>query len=317
MNDSDRNAYVACGKALDYLMKMEIDGSVGLERGSVYGAAVAIPQIARSAGWSGTMMALAARSYFFLILNILVQGFLLSMIGEEANIMHPYSSRMHLCDFGANLQDCPDSANCNGPGGTTMTYSRLYDYTTWSTRKFVGEALTDLFPNRAKDIAQFADPGEYGLEDYYCRLVCCFIFSMAVMNELYVTLGLLRLLWCLPSSDDKWVRFRPPEWDADKSRAKQIFGWTELDLVKFGVAGLPVYWKVINFVVVFIPKMCLWTVLVSSGFHFLMETSGIVDVIMNSMALTFILSLDELVFFSPDNCARQVHDGAHGRLRAI
>jgi hypothetical protein len=119
---------------------------------------------------------------------------------------------------------------------------------------------------------------------------------MAVMDDLYTTMSLLQLFWYVPSTAEKWIRYEPPDWEADKKKAKQMFGWSELNLVKFGVAGLPLHWKVINIIVVFIPKILLWCLLVSAGFHFLMETSGIVDVIMNSLAMTFILGLDELIF---------------------
>merc|ERR1712224_74737 len=104
------------------------------------------------------------------------------------------------------------------------------------------------------------------------------------------------LFWSLPTNEDKWLRFEPPSWEANKSRAKMIFGWTELNLVKFGVAGMPLRWKIFNIIAVFCPKLVLWVFLVSLGFNFLLESSGIINVIMNSLALTFILSLDELIF---------------------
>jgi len=176
-----------------------------------------------------------------------------------------------------------------------MTYSRLYDYNTWHTRTFVRDTLKAVFPDRADDIEEAGDPGEYGLEDYYCRSVCCFIFSMAVMNDLYLTLSLCLLFYHVPSNDASWIWYNTPAWE-DKYRAKQIHGWNELDLVKFGVAGMPLHWKLINIVAVLVPKFLLWGLLVNAGFHFLMETSGIVDLIMNSLAMTFILGIDELIF---------------------
>eukprot|EP00415_Alexandrium_ostenfeldii_P001349 UN1349 len=55
-------------------------------------------------------------------------------------------------------------------------------------------------------------------------------------------------------------------------------------------------WKLLNSVLVLLPKVLIWLMLVSTGFHFLMETSGIMDLVINCMALKFVLSLDELVF---------------------
>mmetsp|Transcript_45858 Transcript_45858/g.116604 ORF Transcript_45858/g.116604 Transcript_45858/m.116604 type:complete len:444 (-) Transcript_45858:11-1342(-) len=296
LSDEDRNAYIASGKAISYLMKMENDGSCGLEKGSVYGAAVAIPQIARSAGWSGTMTALAIRSYMFLMMNIFIQGFLLCMIAEDEILGSAFAGKVHLCDFGAKMEDCPQGApNCKGPGGTTFSAPRLYGFDVWSTRVYVRDSLAAIFPDRAKEIHELVDPGEYGLENYYCRATCCFIFMMAMMDDMHKTLSLAVLLWHVPSDNSKWVRYEAPEW-ATKEHAKRVHAWCELDLVKFGVAGMPFRWKTANFVFIFIPKMLIWWVLASLGMHFLMETAGIVDVIMNSMALTFIINLDEMIF---------------------
>lgn len=178
-----------------------------------------------------------------------------------------------------------------------MSYARLYDFPTWSTRNFVQASLKAIFPERAAEIDAKADPGEYGLENYYCRAVCCFIFAMGVINDLRATSSLGELFYYLPSNQDKWIRYEKPDWDEmGPEHAKKMFGWSELDLVKFGVAGMPLFWKVLNFWIVFVPKVFLWWMLTSSGFTFLMETSGIVTVIMNSMAMTFILNLDELIF---------------------
>ena len=44
-----RNAHIAAGKAFSILSKMEVQGFCSVERSSVYGAAIAIPQVARSA----------------------------------------------------------------------------------------------------------------------------------------------------------------------------------------------------------------------------------------------------------------------------
>merc|ERR1719456_850441 len=45
-----------------------------------------------------------------------------------------------------------------------------------------------------------------------------------------------------------------------------------------------------------IPKMLFWVMTANLGVAFLMNTSGITDSIVNSMALAFILSIDELIF---------------------
>mmetsp|Transcript_27141 Transcript_27141/g.56313 ORF Transcript_27141/g.56313 Transcript_27141/m.56313 type:complete len:458 (+) Transcript_27141:70-1443(+) len=289
------NAHVAAGKAISFLMKIENIGYCEVEKTSVYGAAIAIPQIARSVGWSATMTGLAIRAYIFLLFNYLIQGFLISVMNEEAHIMNPFKGEMHLCDFGASISNCPSSANCRGPGGTNYTFPRLYGFSTWSTRIFVRDALKALFPERSSDIETAADPGEYGLEDYYCRLVCCLIFMMEVVGDLQRSIGLATLLNKLPSREDTWIRYEVPDW-GEKEHAKRIHGWTELDLVKFQVAGMPRFWKVVNALVILFPKIYIWSMLVVTGFHFLMETAGIMELVINCMALSFVLGVDEMVF---------------------
>lgn len=302
--DEDKNAYIAAGKALSFLIKMETIGVCGLERSSVYGAAVALPQVARSTGYGRTMTSFAIRSYLFLLINIAMQLFLLSMIGEEAHVMSAFAGQPHLCDFAKRIENCPGAGgsskgssapNCQGPGGTPFSFPRLYDFHSWATRTFVRDSMKEIFPDRKEDIQSLADPGEYGMENYYCRLLCCFIFMMAVMEDLRSTMNVVHLLINIPTENGKWIRYEKPSWE-DKDQAKLIHTWRELDLVKFGVAGMPLKWKFINFVCVVIPKFIIWLVLAISGNYFLMETAGIVDVIMNSVALTFILNIDEMIF---------------------
>merc|ERR1719454_1601666 len=59
---------------------------------------------------------------------------------------------------------------------------------------------------------------------------------------------------------------------------------------------MPLSWKIFNLVFIVIPKMLFWFMTADLGIAFLMNTSGITDSIVNSMALAFILSIDELIF---------------------
>eukprot|EP00930_Biecheleria_cincta_P036106 TRINITY_DN24784_c0_g1_i2.p1 TRINITY_DN24784_c0_g1~~TRINITY_DN24784_c0_g1_i2.p1 ORF type:complete len:246 (+),score=33.41 TRINITY_DN24784_c0_g1_i2:141-878(+) len=119
---------------------------------------------------------------------------------------------------------------------------------------------------------------------------------MATYNDLRETLSLMNLLWAVPSKPEKWLSYETPEFHEDKEEAKKVHGWSELDLVQFNVCGMPAVWKIINFSIIAVPKLVIWVVLVSSGFHFLMETATITNLIVNSMALAFILSIDEMIF---------------------
>lgn len=286
---------VAASKAISILQKMERHGFCGIEGDSVYGAAVAMPQIARSSGWPGTLIALVVRIYFFTLINFLLQGFLLSMIGEEQLVMYPFAGQMHLCNFGSSIRSCPEGPDCTGPDGTIYSPPRLYSYDIWSTRKFVQDSMKAVWPEKAEEIDKAMDPGEYGVENYFCRMACVFIFMLAVVDDLAGTVMLARTLLYVPTQAESWVAYEPPTW-AKKEEVKLIKDLGELDMVKFKVAGIPFHWKVINFAFIMLPKTLLWYALVKSGVHYLMETAGIVDVVVNAMALTFVLEVDEMVF---------------------
>jgi hypothetical protein len=58
---------------------------------------------------------------------------------------------------------------------------------------------------------------------------------------------------------------------------------------------MPFRWKLINLCFVVLPKVYIWLLMVDIGTLFLMETAGIEDMIMNAVALSFILSIDELI----------------------
>mmetsp|Transcript_35898 Transcript_35898/g.102092 ORF Transcript_35898/g.102092 Transcript_35898/m.102092 type:complete len:446 (+) Transcript_35898:83-1420(+) len=294
LSENDRNAYIACGKALKYLTKVESHGACGLEKSSVYGAAVAIPQIARSSGWSATLTASSILSYFFLLLNISLQVYLLTVVAEAEILGSAFAGKMHLCDMGAKLEACPGRTNCQGPGGTSFSPPRLYSFSVWQTRNFVRDSLIAIFPDRKEDIEKLVDVGEYGMENYYCRGVCCFLFMMSMTDDLFQTVNLAGLLYYVPSDNSKWVRYDLPRTDSEQ--AKSVFGLTEFHLVRFGISGMPFRWKVATAIFVFVPKAVMWWILATLGVHVLMETAGIVDVIMNSLTLTFIIQLDEMIF---------------------
>merc|ERR1711869_161229 len=130
-----------------------------------------MPQISRSACWPWTMVVLTMRTFFFLFVNYVVQVLAVYYIYDAQSNMAPFASQMHLCDFGAHMQNCPGDKNCLGPGGTDYkTPGRLYSYDAWSTRTYVRDSLAALLHNRTDDVHTLVDPGEYGLESYTCRM---------------------------------------------------------------------------------------------------------------------------------------------------
>jgi len=294
MTPAEYSAHVAGGKVVTFLM--DRDHSECVLRGSIYDAALVMPQICRSTGWPRSFCVISLRCYFFLMLNLMLQAFVLYMIVQEELVMDKFAGQMYLCDFGASIETCPDGPNCIGPSGTNyQNAGRMYSYDTWATRTFVRDSLKMLFPEKADDIDRNIDPGEYGLENKWCRLVCVFVFMMSVLSDLRSTLDIVWICLYVPSEAEPWLEYRVPTWDS-KENVKQVLDASELDFVKFKLAGMPLSWKIMNCVLIIVPKLWLWRMTARGGVTFLMETAGIEDVIINVTALTFILNLDEMIF---------------------
>eukprot|EP00913_Durusdinium_trenchii_P002333 g2155.t1 len=95
---------------------------------------------------------------------------------------HRLLKRPDLRSVRSRPQDCPDATNCIGPLGTNFSYPRLYNFGIWSTRTFVQQSLEVVAP--FSDVSQSVDPGEYGLENFYCRIACISLFLLSTMTDL-------------------------------------------------------------------------------------------------------------------------------------
>lgn len=260
-----------------------------LETGSVYGTAIAFPQLARCSNYNKVYVALWIRSWLALALNLFLQLSLVVFVGEATQIMNPLGGMMHLCDFGANLDTCkgPDEVvdGCVGPGGTQFAPPRLYGYTQWAVQKFTKQALLDVLPDKEDTINAMVDPGEYGIENFRCRLVCLFLFTLSVMHEIVTCLRMGLLLWSVPSSGESQM-----SWITHKQ--DRMFGKV---VAKYRVGGMPLYWKTIVFLVVFLPKLALCHYVLLEGTLLLMDTSGILDGVLGALSMGFVLSIDEML----------------------
>merc|ERR1712137_642950 len=139
--------------------------------------------MARSALWPKTMVAITARTFLFLLINYFVQALFVYYIYDSQTNMNPFGGQMHLCDFASHVARCPNEPDCHGPGGKEVENpGSLYPYDVWNTRKFVRDSLQVIFPDLSDEIAEKVDPGEYGLEGYYCRLLCIFVFMVGIAD---------------------------------------------------------------------------------------------------------------------------------------
>jgi len=110
------------------------------------------------------------------------------------------------------------------------------------------------------------------------------------------TIATMLLLWHIPSRAESWLTYEPPNWEGmTKDEAKIMLGNVEFDFIRFRIRGMPLSWKIVNVCIVVIPKFLIWLLLLSAGTQFLMDTASIQDLITNSLAMAFVLSLDELI----------------------
>jgi len=265
--------------------------AANIQKDSVYGAAIALPQIARSGGWPVTFTVMVLRTYLNLFLNYMCQLLLIYVIFQESIVFDPLGGVMNLCSFGSSFENCPNAKNCRGPGGGNYTQSNLIaDFGDWDARRFFRDSLAKVFPTRAADIRATADPGEYGMESPMCRWVSLFVFTMAIANDFQQVGEAFYLHYIVPTKADSWI-----EYDRNET-AERVLGTGDIvDRLKFKVAGIPLGWKISNFLFIVIPKLLIWVLILIAGTNFLFNTADIVDLVLNSLAMCFILDLDELI----------------------
>mmetsp|Transcript_73281 Transcript_73281/g.184617 ORF Transcript_73281/g.184617 Transcript_73281/m.184617 type:complete len:443 (-) Transcript_73281:43-1371(-) len=256
-------------------------GSCELETTSAYGAAILMPQLARSLDWPMYLTGLTVRSYIFLLTNVACQFLLLQLIARSENVLDRYAGQMYLCNF---------ALGARGPMGTNITAARTYPFDQWITRVFVRDSLKTIFPDRAEDIDEKVDPGEYALESHFARWACCFIFMMVTMGEFLLIKNMAQLLYRVPTNDDSWIEATNVDAEEEEACRKSWIGFVDIK-----IAGMPRRWKVIYSLFVLAPKILLWHLCCQVGIGFLMETSTIADLIVNAVAMAFVLNLDEMI----------------------
>jgi hypothetical protein len=118
---------------------------------------------------------------------------------------------------------------------------------------------------------------------------------VAMVSELFSLYDMVLLLWSVPTNGESWVSYECPTFDS-KERIKEIRGISELDLICVKVSGIPAMWKFVNVSLVLLPKFLIFKALCEVGVSFLMETAAMVDLVVNSCALGFVMSIDEVFF---------------------
>merc|ERR1712100_282286 len=126
-------------------------------------------------------------------------------------------------------------------------------------------------------------------------LLCIFVFVLQIADEFQNIRDLIRFLKTMPAGEAEeapWIYYESPP---GESKPKDAHGNCELEFIKFQVNAMPLRWKFFNVVFLLIPRIFIWRMVTMAGVHFLMETAAMVDQIVNTTALSFVLTTDELI----------------------
>jgi hypothetical protein len=224
-----------------------------------------------------------------------IQWLILRYFGYSLLTMTPYGGQPWLCNMGRSFMACDPSQvaagtlgeDCIGPGGTIYSGADLFsDFGTWSTRMYVRDSLLSIFGGPGGNqtivdrIKTQIDPGEYGLEDEVVRYLALLLLAIQIQAEFRAIVNTLVVISWMPCNSTPWLRMGKEDGGADD--------------VKFIHGGMPWYWKIVSYLITFFRLMILWNVGVL-GTRFLLNTAAIQDLIFNSLALTFIFGLDEII----------------------
>lgn len=255
---------------------------------------VIITMLARSCEWNFFFTTLAIRQVGFALLALVLQVLLLDLFWLSMRGFRILAGQPHLCNFGMNFPLCPNARDCIGPGGTTYTDTSLFsDFDTWSTRMFFRDSLLAIFNatehrNLTHAVQRNVDPGEYGLENAVCRWVCVFILGAQCQIEINEMLNVSLIIRRVPTRSDSWLVHRG---SSDGEPCSKDIGD-----VSFRIAGIPLGWKICFIVLVVGSRAYATLRTMALGTEMMMWTGSVEEMILNSLALTFILGLNDSVF---------------------
>jgi hypothetical protein len=146
---------------------------------------------------------------------------------------------------------------------------------------YVRDSLKAIFSDDAGMVNKIQNsviPGEYGLEAPFCRWVCLMLLGIQVQAEFRDIINMIVTIAWLPCSSKPWLKL-------DKGSD---------DGVKFFHGGVPCWMKVICYLIIGL-RLFISFFVGALGVRFLLNTAAIADLIFNSLAITFIFDLDELI----------------------
>jgi len=289
---------------------------------TLYSGSIVMPMIARSSGYQLTFTAIAVKMVVLNVACIALQFGLIVSFYHSLVVLPGLDGTPNICTYG---QDVGKRHTPHGPLGFPLERNRGNIETDY-TRVMVRNTLYEVM-KKVNVTNNSIGPVELGMESATCRTVCIGVFCVAICAELFSIHDLIRFLLNVPTEapgdpnasnsaergeeallDDeedkpgsraagRWITFSQ---DAKIESLRQSWhetGRSNLDSVRFKACAMPMSWKVFGSAMlvahIFIVVLTFW-----NGLSFLMNTGGIVDLVLNTLSLTFILDLDRLLFFT-------------------
>uniref|UniRef100_A0A7S0FZS1 Transmembrane protein n=1 Tax=Pyrodinium bahamense TaxID=73915 RepID=A0A7S0FZS1_9DINO len=269
---------------------------------TLYSASIIMPMIARSSGYQLTLTAIAVKMVVLNLACIGLQAGLISSFSHAQSVLPGVDGTPNICTYG---QDTGKEHVPHGPLGIELAPDRG-NVETEFIMVMLRNTLYEVM-QRVGVTNESIGPVELGMESATCRTVCVAVFCIAICGEIFSMKDLARFLWYVPTEgrtkpgqeeeDLSWVSFSQ---DSKRQELRPIWHWTgrrDLDSVSFKSGAMPMSWKLFMSALLVIQAgiLCLtgWT-----GLSFLMNTGGIVDEVLNTLSVAFILELDRLIFWT-------------------
>jgi len=221
----------------------------------------------------------------------------------------------HMCTYGMDSgRDEPP----RGPAGVVIDpqFGNVEtDFTMFMIRNTLWEVL-----KRVNITNDAIGPVEYSMESYSCRFVCVVVFMIGTLREILEIMHVVQFLYRSKNVFQPWVGFDDFGGDEKLKKialrkhstelnasddptdiawrvARQAANRTCIDLIKFKANGMPLTFKIFWVIpCLVLARAAILLMLSFEGVAMLMESGSITDMILNSLALLFVLELDELLF---------------------
>lgn len=246
-----------------------------LPRDTLHGSVIVLPQVARCLSWHPVYIGYAVKALLALIIVFVVQGL---FVYEVYRLVE------------AQDLDCwANQTKCELKGFRPVGYASL---------------------GKTRQRWYLCEPGRAGRSEssgHWLRRLCIVAFVVALFKDLRQSIEIMGLLLELPSRPGHWVVIVEHTQDlVDMSRRgdKKLRSRKDARMT-WQVAGMEAHWKIFNFFVLVIPKICIFCGLLYFGALWLMNTTKRTDLILNAVGLCFVLDLDEAVFTAVTNADEQ------------